>query len=226
MDYKCETCEFNSHLFKVLGEEELIKVSSNKKQVRYQKGDIICKSGDPITEFIYLTEGLAKLQKINRNGKEQIVSIAKPFDYIGLLSVFSEENFNYTITAITDSVACRVNLQTMKELTTSNGRFSLEVLKYISLVSDDIIKKTYLINSKNLRGRIAMILLDFSDNIFKEDAFELPISRKEIAEMIDMTPENVIRILSEFKRDDLIEVKGKFVRILDRRMLGKIKDLG
>jgi CRP/FNR family transcriptional regulator len=102
----------------------------------------------------------------------------------------------------------------------------MQILKYISLISGEIIRKTYLLNSKNLRGRIATVLLDFSENVFQDDSFELPISRKEIAEMIDMTPENVIRILSEFKRDDLIEVKGKFIRIINKKMVRKIMDLG
>ena len=71
-----------------------------------------------------------------------------------------------------------------------------------------------------------MVLLDFSDVIFKNDMFDLPISRKELGELIDMTPENVIRILSEFRRDGLIHLKGKHVELLNKSFLQKIRDLG
>ncbi len=102
----------------------------------------------------------------------------------------------------------------------------MDILKHISLVSDEIIRTTYAINSKNLRGRIALMLLDFSEKHFHSTSFDLPISRKEMAEMIDMTPENVIRILSEFRRDNLVNVRGKHIEIMNLSLLTKIRDLG
>jgi len=222
----CFDCEYKSQLFDYLSPDELEIVNKNRQYLTFEKGETLVNMGDPVNEFIYLIKGLAKLIKINRNGKEQIVSIARPMDFVGLLDLFSEPEYTYTLSAITEVKACKIDLKVMRQLAQKNGQFSMQILKYISLISGDIIKKTYLLNSKNLRGRIATVLLDFSDKIYQDDSFELPISRKEIAEMIDMTPENVIRILSEFKRDDLIEVKGKFIRIINKKMVRKIMDLG
>lgn len=222
----CFDCEYKSQLFDHLSPDELELVNNNRQYINFEKGETLVNMGDSVNEFIYLIKGLAKLIKINRNGKEQIVSIARPMDFVGLLDLFSEPEYTYTLSAITEVKACKIDLKVMRQLAQKNGQFSMQILKYISLISGDIIKKTYLLNSKNLRGRIATVLLDFSDNIYQDDSFELPISRKEIAEMIDMTPENVIRILSEFKRDDLIEVKGKFIRIINKKMVRKIMDLG
>jgi CRP-like cAMP-binding protein len=119
-----------------------------------------------------------------------------------------------------------VDTDLMKKFVSVNGNFALDIVKHISRVSNEIIRKTYAINSKNLRGRIAFVLTDFADNIFKSDSFILPVSRKEIGELIDMTPENVIRILSEFRRDNIIHLKSKQVEILNKSMLLKIRDLG
>jgi CRP/FNR family transcriptional regulator len=171
-------------------------------------------------------DGLIKLQKINKDGRAQIVSIARPKDFVGLLSVFSHQNYQYTITTLVDSTFCKIDLNILRKIATQNGQFGLDILKYISRISDEIIRHTYAINSKNLRGRIAMILLDFANKHFRSDVYTLPVSRKELAELIDMTPENVIRILSEFRRDGLVNVKGKHIEILNRRMLEKIRDLG
>jgi CRP/FNR family transcriptional regulator len=77
-----------------------------------------------------------------------------------------------------------------------------------------------------LRGRIASILLDFADNIYKNDSFDLPLSRKEMAELIGMTVENVIRILSEFKKDGIINIDGKSIDIVDRQKLQLIANFG
>jgi len=222
----CKDCKYRSPLFDKLTEEELDYVSANKKTKVIPKGTSICIAGEPIREFVYLVDGMVKLQKVNRDGRAQIVSIARPLDFVGLLTVFSNENYQYTITTLVDSTFCEIDLGVMRKLAAENGQFALDILKYISKVSDEIIRHTYAINSKNLRGRIAMILLDFANRHFKSDSFTLPVSRKELAELIDMTPENVIRILSEFRRDSLVNVKGKHIEILNRSLLEKIRDLG
>lgn len=222
----CVNCKYKSLLFEKLTEPQLKEITASKKTVFVSKGEIICGEGEVITSFVYLVTGLVKLHKMDRFGRDQIVSIAKPMDFIGLLTLFSDKTFKYSMTAIQDSTICFVDIELMKKFVSMNGAFALEVMKNISAVSDDIIKKTYAINSKNLRGRIALVLSDFSDNVFNSDHFDLPISRKEIGELIDMTPENVIRILSEFRRDGLINLKGKHVEILNKSMLLKIRDLG
>jgi len=226
LNQHCQNCQFRSHLFDKLNEEELAFIHKNKKTKAVKKGSVISKSGDPICEFVYLTEGLVKMQKIGRNGKEQIVSLARPLDFIGLLSAFSKEEYEYTVTALVDSVVCKIELDSMKKMVSLNGQFSLDIIRFIGNISGEIIKHTYAINSKNLRGRIALLLVEFSEKYFNSQAFDLPISRKEMAEMIDMTPENVIRILSEFRRDGLISLRGKHIEILNMSLLSKIRDLG
>lgn len=222
----CKDCKFRSALFDKLTDEELSLISESKQTYNVSKGSTIYKAGQPIREFVYLVDGLVKLQKVSKDGRAQIVSIAQPLDFVGLLTVFSNEDYQYTITTLVDSTFCRIDLDIMRKVVSSNGQFALDILKYVSKISDEIIRHTYAINSKNLRGRIAMILLDFANKHFQSDSFSLPISRKELAEIIDMTPENVIRILSEFRRDGLVNVKGKHIEILNRNLLEKIRDLG
>jgi CRP/FNR family transcriptional regulator len=65
-----------------------------------------------------------------------------------------------------------------------------------------------------------------AQHIYKKNEFELPISRKEIAQLIDMSTENVIRILSEFRKDDILTIEGKYIKILDPDRLQRIYDLG
>ncbi len=226
LNQTCKNCKFRSHLFDKLSDEQLETIYKNKKTTNIEKGAIIVNAGELIREFIYLTEGLVKLQKIGIKGKEQIITIARPNDFISLLSVLSKDIYEYTITALVDSQVCRIDLGVMRNMLRENGEFSLDILRYISNTADDIINHTYSINSKNLRGRIALILVDFSESYFNSLEFNLPMSRKEIAEMIDMTPENVIRIMSEFKKDGVINLRSKHVEIINMDLLKKIRDLG
>ena len=107
----------------------------------------------------------------------------------------------------------------MKELVRENGNFALDLLERMSRTADNIIRNYNDINRKNLRGRIAYILLNFSDTIYLNDRFDLPVSRKEIAELIGMTTENVIRILSEFRKEGIIRINGKEIEITDKPKL-------
>ena len=96
----------------------------------------------------------------------------------------------------------------------------------MSKMNDDIIENRFEISRKNLRGRIAYILIYFSNHIYQTDDFDMPISRREIAELIQMTTENVIRILSEFRKDGIIKIDGKRIYLLEPERLENICKLG
>ena len=92
--------------------------------------------------------------------------------------------------------------------------------------SDDLINTSINISKRNLRGRIAYVLIYFAEYIYKSNTFELPVSRKEIGEFIEMTTENVIRTLSEFRKDNIIKINGKIIEITDYNRLKQICDFG
>ncbi len=222
----CKSCIYRSWAFKNLSAEELKIINAKKIEKFYRKGENICMEGGEILSFMYLQNGLVKLYKTESNTKEHILSIAKPQDFIGLLSIFSNTKHIYSTTAIEDSIVCFVDLEIIKKFIKTNGAFAIDFFEKISTVSDSVIKTRIDINTRQLRGRIAYILLFFSQHIYNSTKFNLPISRKEIAELIDMSTENVIRVLSEFRKDNLIQIEGKNIEILDIKRLEKIYALG
>lgn len=222
----CTRCVYRSWAFNQLDQQALQRIDDHKREVFYEKGEVICREGEEIHSFLYLRKGLVKLLATEKNEKEHIISIGKPLDFIGLLSIFSNSHHIYTITALEDSVVCFVDLELIRDMMRKNGEFALDFLEKSSKVADDVINTRISINTKQLRGRIAYILLFFAQRIYKSNEFELPISRKEIAQLIDMSTENVIRILSEFRKDKLIGIEGKFIRIMHPERLQRVYDLG
>jgi CRP-like cAMP-binding protein len=89
------------------------------------------------------------------------------------------------------------------------------LLTKISEINDKIITQTLDIRQKNLVGRVAYVLLYFTKEIYNSRIFDLPVSRKEIADFIGMSTANVIRTLSEFKKEGIIKVIGKTVEVAD-----------
>ncbi len=222
----CHTCTLKSLLFTKMSNEELEYVNGFRQEIEFEKGELIIKANDPVKEFLYLKKGLVKLIKTDTHDKERIISIARPLDFVSLLSTFSDTNYSYSITALEKSVVCSIGLESMKDVIRKNGAFALELMQQISKSTNFVLQATYDIDNKQLRGRIAYILLWFAQKIYHKNSFDLPISRREIGELINMTTENVIRILSEFRKDGIIKIDGKNIAIEKMDMLEKISKSG
>lgn len=223
---RCDVCLYKSYLFNYLTKQEIAWVSLNKKEIDIEKGEIICREGEPIKYLVYLRGGLVKLYKTGTGRTHQIISIATSRDFIGLLSIFSNTEYIYSIAALEDSSICMIDMNVIKKIILQNGKFALSLIEKMNRISDVVLSNKVELGVKQLRGRIAHILLMFADKVYRSDIYELPVSRKEIGELIDMRTENVVRILSEFRKDQLIGIEGKKIEIINKSMLKKISELG
>jgi CRP/FNR family transcriptional regulator len=221
----CDQCELRSLFFNNVSKKELESLCILKVEKKFTKGELIVEEGNEIRDFNYLKSGLVKLFR-SSDDREQIITIAKPFDFISLLSVFSNGFYKYSVRALEDSVTCSISISEVRNLIKTNGTFALDLLEKMNRIADIIIIESLDIRKKHLRGRIAHVLLYFAGYIYNQLEFELPISRKEIAEYIGMTTENVIRILSEFRKDKIIKINGKTIEIINKEILVRISQLG
>ena len=199
---------------------------SGKVEKEFSAGETIIKEGTRVRDFTYLKTGLVKLFRSDQSGKEQIITIAKPMDYVSLLSVFSNDRYNYSVSALEDSVTCNLKMSDVKSIISENGTLALNLLGKMSKVADSIILDSLEIRKKHLRGRVAYLLIYFSKTVFYADEFELPLTRKEMAEYVGMTTENVIRTLSEFRRDGILKIYGKTIHIANMESLQSIAEFG
>lgn len=222
----CEHCDFREVVFATLDEASIKTLCEFKEERSYRKGEIINHEGEKITDFKYLKTGLVKLYRRSVNGEEQVITFTRPFEFVSNMSIFSEEKYKYSVSALEDSVVCSVNLDFIKDLFMKNGGFASNLLTKISLINDKIISQTLDIRQKNLAGRVAFVLLYFTKEIYKSRVFDLPVSRKEIADYIGMSTANVIRTMSDFKRDSIIRIFGKTIEVVDLDKLEIISKRG
>jgi len=146
--------------------------------------------------------------------------------YIGLQSLFGDRIYNYTIAALEDSQVCMINANIILGLAKNNVEYLFELTKNISEATNFVYKKIIDINQKQLRGRLADVLLHFSENVFESESFELKFTRKELAEYSAMSMENTVRILNEYKRDGIIGIDARVFTIKQPEILRKIGELG
>jgi CRP/FNR family transcriptional regulator len=222
----CAFCEFRDVVFALLNDETIEELCKNKEEQFFHKGEVINHEGEKITTFKYLKSGLVKLYRRTSRGDEQVITITRPFEFVINMSIFSEERYQYSVSALEDSTVCMVKLDFIKDLFLKNGAFAMGLLTKISAINDKIISQTLDIRQKNLVGRVAYVLLYFSGDIYRSRVFDLPVSRKEIADYIGMSTANVIRTLSDFKKEGIIRVFGKTIEVVDVDKLEAISRRG
>ncbi|HEX2974450.1 MAG TPA: Crp/Fnr family transcriptional regulator [Bacteroidales bacterium] len=222
----CLDCDFKSVVFSHLDEKSIRRLCDNKEEQTFRKGEIINHEGEKIENFKYLKSGLVKLYRRSLSGEEQIITITRPFEFVSNMSIFSEEKYQYSVSALEDSVVCVINLEFIKQLFLENGAFASSLLTKISKINDKIINQTLDIRQKNLVGRVAYVLIYFTKEIYKSRVFDLPVSRKEIADYIGMSTANVIRTMSDFKKEGFIRIFGKTIEIVDLEKLEVISKRG
>jgi len=222
----CESCEFRDVVFSYLDDSSIEELCNNKEEQSFRKGEVINHEGEKIINFKYLKSGLVKLYRRTSTGEEQVITITRPFEFVSNMSIFSEEKYQYSVSALEDSVVCLVKLEFIKELFMRNGGFAMGLLSKISMINDKIISQTLDIRQKNLIGRVAFVLLYFTNDIYNSRVFDLPVSRKEIADYIGMSTANVIRTMSDFKKEGIIRVFGKTIEVVDLNKLEVISKRG
>ena len=222
----CASCDFRDVVFSYLDDASIDDLCDHKEEQFFHKGEIINHEGEKISTFKYLKSGLVKLYRRTPTGEEQVITITRPFEFVSNMSIFSEERYQYSVSALEDSVVCMVKLDFIKELFLKNGAFAMGLLTKISMINDKIISQTLDIRQKNLIGRVAYVLLYFTKEIYKSRVFDLPVSRKEIADYIGMSTANVIRTLSDFKREGIIRVFGKTIEVVEIEKLEVISKRG
>jgi len=222
----CNGCQLKELFLGQIPEEVISQICNRKTETSYSKGDVIINQGEEITKFLYIKDGLVKLFRKLPDGKDQIISFSCPTDFVSLLSVFSSSKYKYSVSSVLDTTVCGIDMGFLKNHALSNPRFVMNLMSKVSEATDKIITENLEIKRKQLRGRIAHVLLFFSDHVFGSLEFELPVSRREVGEYIGMTTENVIRTLSEFRNHGIISIFGKNILIKDRKRLETISEFG
>lgn len=223
-----EECNLSGfQLFRKLTESEFAQLNYEKTCSLYKKGSIIYTEGSRLTGFYCVNRGIIKIYKTGMDGKEQIIRFAKRGEIIAYRSLLSQELACTTSKVLEEAVLCHIPYQTLIYLIQHNWEFSHHMLQIVCKElreANDFITD---IAQKTVRERLAEILLLLKDNFELDQARTLQISltREELANMIGTATESVIRLLSEFKQDKLIELQGRKIKLLNIPGLTKVANL-
>ena len=222
----CETCTRRWNNFQHLTKEELNLVNENRYEATFKPGEIILKQGSPASNALFIATGMAKTYIEGLNGKNFIISIALPGRLILGPGAYVDSRHTYTVAAITTVQACFINFEVFKQIVRVNGAFAEGLLEDISAKSLGSLTRMVNLSQKKMHGRLADALLYFSDVVFKNDEYEMILSRQELGEMTNMAKECVVRILKELEDSGVIYSDSSKIKIIDRENLIQISVKG
>ncbi|MBK7711214.1 MAG: Crp/Fnr family transcriptional regulator [Bacteroidales bacterium] len=223
----CDKCSLESaSIFKYLNPDEVTSINFEKDFRQYKRGDILYQEGNRISGFYCINSGIIKVFKTGFDGKEQIIRFAKKGDIIAYRSVLSNELACTSAKVIEDCQVCFIPSEILISFIKTNPNFALELVKLACHELGEANSFITDIAQKTVRERLAEVLL-FLVNDFgldNQQYLNISLTREELANIVGTATESVIRLLSEFKSDKLVELNGRRIKIVNTRGLEKISN--
>lgn len=214
-------------IFRHLTEEELMLIPIDQDPEFYKRGTIIYEEGSRINGFYCVQKGIIKIYKTGFDGKEQIIRFAKKGDIMGFRSTLAREKACTTAKVLEDAGIFFVHGDTVINLVKKNGDFAYELLRIACRELGEANDYIADIAQKTVRERLAEVLIHLRQDfdIDRDNYLKISLTREELANMVGTATESVIRLLSEFKQDNLIELQGRRIKIKDEKALIKIGNI-
>ncbi|MFL0353636.1 Crp/Fnr family transcriptional regulator [Xanthomarina sp. GH4-25] len=223
---KCEQCiirEFSS--LKSLSKEELLSISGCKTSKFIKKGETIFEEGDTLNGVYCVKDGICKLSKLSANGKDQIVKLVVKGDLLGQRSLISDEAVNLSAVALNNMEVCFIPKAEIFGNLKNNSDFSMDMLKQMAhdlKESDNVVVN---MAQKSVKQRLAeaLIYIHNSFGLNNQGFLNVVLSREDYASVVGTATESAIRVLSQFKKENLISTSGKQIKIEDLEGLKRVE---
>jgi CRP/FNR family transcriptional regulator len=211
-----------------INNESLESIDSTKTCNIYKKGQRLIQEGTRPLGVYCIKSGKVKVFKLGQQGKEHITSILKEGDLVGYRAMLSDSLYHVSVEALEEVVACHIpredflkSFQSDKVLNnTLITELSAEVISLTNVITD--------IAQKPVRERTAatLVLLNtvYSSNNGDNngDLSEINLTRESLANMVGTATETLIRIIHDFKEEELITTNGRKINIQDLKALQRI----
>ncbi len=216
----------SSLAFEILTEDEKKLYNQYCSCVNYTAGETIFKQDTPVSHINYLQKGLVKIENKSFNRKTRIVKIIKGGNFFELTSVIKGGLHQNSAISLVDSEVYFIDKSVFFKIVENNGKFAKKILELNSQYDLESFNWTISLFRKQLPGKVADLLLFFSNSIYESTDFELPLSRRELAEFIGVTKKSFIYTMGEFIHDGIIKSTKKKIEIIRMDIVEKLSQVG
>jgi CRP/FNR family transcriptional regulator len=224
----CDTCVVrNRAICAALDDTEVEALNGIGRRKMLSAGEALIWEGDDSMLVANVIDGMLKLTNSTEDGREQIVGVVYPSDFIG--RPFGATT-NHSVTALTDAKVCLFARSDFDRFAHDHPALEHKLLKRTLDELDRTRSWMLLLARKSAEEKVATFLLDMSERLVDATCatpadgplseFELPFSRQQIGDILGVTIETVSRQMTRMKRDGILDLPTRrSVKILDRRAL-------
>jgi len=185
----------------------------------YSKNEVIYTEGQN-SKYIYLiTRGAVKCYIFEENGKELTTALHKEDDLFGFTSFTENIPYRETATALKDTEVVGITKSELSTILENNHKLTLEVIQLLASnlaeVKDQLLEMAY----STVHKKTASTLLKFAEKLNPRPEDPIKISRSDLASVAGIATETLIRTMTDFKKQGLIEIEGRTIKIIDLETL-------
>ena len=208
------------------GLDELIKTSKERTSKKYDKRTLVYREGSFPGEIYFIVNGKVKTYRTNNDAKELVTGLYKEGDFFGYTPLLEGKPYEDSAMALDESEVISIPRDVFFLLLFNNRDVAS---KFIKILSDSVIEKEERLVQlayNSVRKRLADSLLLYRKQYMKSETeiFSMAIPREELASMVGTATETVIRALSDFKEEKLVDVKNSTISILDAEKLQRVRN--
>jgi len=203
------------------GQKALDELKEHRNINSYKKKQVIYTEGNHPSRLFYIESGKVKIFKTNEDGKELTVDLYNEGDFLGYTALLEQTVYKETAEAIEDTELAIIPKEEFENLLNTNQEATR---KFIQLLAKNVTEKENQLLGlayNSLRKRVADSLITLLHKFKKEgqEVFSIHISREDLANIAGTATESLIRTLSDFKSEKLIEIKDGYISILNEKKL-------
>jgi len=204
----------------------LEEVEKNKSINRFAKKQLIFHEGNETFGIYFILSGIVKIFKHGAFNKDQLVRISLPSNILGHRGFSDPYIYPISAKTITETEVCYFSKEYFFSLLEQTPKLAIGLMLFYADELNMEEAKLRDMSIFNVREKVAKALLLFVDKFGLNDAQEIRnidiISRQDIAESVGLTPNQVTKVLGEFKEDLLIKTDGKKITLLNKNKLENI----
>ncbi|MEG3659214.1 response regulator [Arenibacter palladensis] len=191
----------------------------NGEPTSFLQGSTIYQEGTYSHKIYLILKGVVKCHTMDEDGKELITSLYRADDFLGFTSFIENIPYQESATAIEDVELAGISKENLKQVLEKNHNISLELMELLTGNIKDIKQQLLQMAYSSVRKKTAQTLLQFAEIMNKKTEDPIKISRNDLASVAGIATESLIRTLSGFKKEGLIDIEGRNIRIKELKAL-------
>ncbi|MET6989905.1 response regulator [Sediminicola arcticus] len=185
----------------------------------FKNGETIYKEGDHSNKIYLSLKGAVKCYKMDSDGKELVTSLHPADDFLGFTSFLDNMPYEESAVAVEDVELVGVSKDYLKSILQKNNQVSLELMGLLSKNLSEIKQQLLQMAYSSVRKKTAQTLMQFANLLNKSGDKPIKVSRSDLASVAGIATESLIRTLSSFKKEGIIDIEGRNIKILDLNLL-------